>query len=151
MTQNISGFGLIVQVQASLTFPAGLTLTEFADDADPFDLPSLQVTDKAMGLNGDLLVWSKAVPIAITLNMWASGEDDTNLQILLEANRAARGKSIARDRITMTGIFPNGSYITLVDGVITNGMPGNSVASAARFKTKAYVFAFENKVSNQVF
>jgi hypothetical protein len=143
---DISGFGLRVNVIASNTFPVGFNVTQFADDADPFDLPSLQIGDTAMGLNGDLIRWSKANPIKITLNVVPGSLDDINLGILLEANRVGKGKLGAGDRITMTGLYPNGEFITLIEGTITDGMPGNSVASAGRMKSKAYIFAFENKI-----
>lgn len=144
--ENISGFGLIVNVLASNTFPVGLLLTEFADDADPFDLPSLQIADKAMGLNGDLIIWSKPNPINVTLNVIAGSFTDANLAVLLEANRVGRGKTGARDVITMTAIYPSGNVLILNSGAITDGIPANSVASAARFKSKSYAFTFENKV-----
>ena len=143
---DISGFGLKVQMIASVTFPIGIVVTEFADDTDPFDLPSLQIADTAMGLNGDLISWSKANPIKVTLSVIANSISDDLLAILLEANRVGRGKTGARDIITMTGIYPSGSFITLSNGIITNGMPGNGVASAGRLKTKTYEFAFENKI-----
>lgn len=143
MANDVSGFGLRLRITASRTFPAGFTVTQFADDADPFDLPSIQIADKAMGLNGDLVTWSKANPINTTVNVIPGSEDDRNLAVLLEANRVGRGKSGARDQITMTGTYPDGRSITLSAGVITDGMPGNSVASAGRLKSKAYQFAFE--------
>ena len=143
---DTSGFGLKVQMIASVTFPIGIVVTEFADDTDPFDLPSLQIADTAMGLNGDLISWSKANPIKVTLSVIANSIGDDLLAILLEANRVGRGKTGARDIITMTGIYPSGSFITLSNGIITNGMPGNGVASAGRLKTKTYEFAFENKI-----
>lgn len=144
---NISGFGLQIQLVASVTFPVGFNISQFADDADPFDLPSLQVADSAMGLNGDLITWAKANPIKITINVVPGSDEDLLLGILLEANRAGKGKIVARDAITMTGIYPDGTLITLINGSITDGMPGNSVASEGRMKSKAYVFAFENKVN----
>lgn len=140
---NISGFGLQVQVIASVTFPSGFTCSQFADDADPFDMPSIQIADKAMGLNGDLITWSKANPLPVTLSVIPGSDDDKNLAILFEANRVGRGKSSARDVITLVGIYPDGSTTTLTPGTITDGMPGNSVASAGRLKTKAYSFAME--------
>jgi hypothetical protein len=143
MANDVSGFGLRIRLTASRTFPAGFTITQFADDADPFDLPSIQIADKAMGLNGDLITWSKANPITPTINVIPGSEDDRNLAVLLEANRVGRGKSGARDTITMTGTYPDGRSITLNAGVITDGMPGNSVASAGRLKSKPYAFAFE--------
>lgn len=147
MAVNISGFNLNINILASNTFPVGLLLTEFADDSDPFDIPSLQIADKAMGLNGDLITWSKANPIIITLNVIPQSFTDLNLAILFEANRVGRGKLGARDVITMTGIYPNGSPIILTNGAITDGMPGNAVSSAGRLKSKTYSFAFENKVA----
>lgn len=143
MANDVSGFGLRVRITASRTFPAGFTVTQFADDADPFDLPSIQVADKAMGLNGDLVTWAKANPILPTINVIPGSDDDRNLAVLLEANRVGRGKSGARDTVTMTGTYPDGRSITLSAGVITDGMPGNSVASAGRLKSKSYAFAFE--------
>lgn len=143
MANEISGFGLKVRLVASSTFPAGITLTQFADDADPFDLPSIQIRDKAMGLNGDLLTWSKANPILATVNVIPQSDDDKNMAILLEANRVGRGKNSARDVITLTGIYPDGTTKTLSQGTITDGIPGNSVSSAGRLKSKPYAFAFE--------
>lgn len=141
--QDVSGFGLRLRLTASVTFPAGITITQFADDADPFDIPSIQVADTAMGLNGDLVSWSTANPIVPTINVIPGTDDDRNLAILLEANRVGRGKNGSRDVITLTGIYPDGRTTTLSNGKITNGSPGNSVASAGRMKSKAYQFAFE--------
>lgn len=143
MSNDVSGFGVRVRLVASVTFPAGITLSQFADDADPFDLPSIQVADKAMGVNGDLVTWSKANPILATLNLIPNSEDDRNMAVLLEANRVGRGKFSARDVITLTGIYPDGRSVTLSNGAITDGMPGQSIASAGRFKSKSYAFAFE--------
>lgn len=143
MANDVSGFGLRIRLTASATFPAGFTISQFADDADPFDLPSIQVADKAMGLNGDLVTWSKANPIVPTISVIPGSDDDRNLAILLEANRVGRGKFGSRDTITMTATYPDGRTLTLSGGRITDGSPGNSVASAGRQKSKAYVFAFE--------
>lgn len=143
---DVSGYNLKISLIASNTFPVGIILTQFADDADPFDIPSLQIADTAMGLNGDLLTWSKANPIKISLSMIPGSVEDNLMSILLEANRVGRGKTGAQDIITLTGIYPSGNFITLINGVITDGMPGNAVASAGRMKSKTYNLAFENKI-----
>lgn len=145
---DISGFGLQIQVVASVTFPSGFTITQFADDADPFDLPTMQIADKGMGINGDIVSWGKAAPIGVTINLIPGSDDDANMTALFEANRAGKGKTRARDVITLTGIYPDGATITLTGGAITDGMPGNGVASAGRLKSKSYGFAFENKTSS---
>jgi hypothetical protein len=149
MTTDVSGFGAQVQIKASNTFPQGFVVSQFADDADPFDFPSVQIADKAMGLNGDLVTWSKANPLMVTINVIPNSEDDINLAILLEANRVGKGKSGARDEITIVTVYPNEGTLTLSAGVITDGPPGNSIASAGRMKSKAYQFSFENKTDTR--
>jgi hypothetical protein len=140
---DISGFNTRVTIRASNTFPSGFTVTEFADDADPVDIPSQQIADKATGLNGHMVTWSKANPIPMTLSVIPDSEDDRNLSALAEANRVGRGKLSARDVITATIIYPDGSTSTLSGGVLTDAPLSTSVASAGRRKSKAYMFAFE--------
>jgi hypothetical protein len=141
---EIGGFGLIVMMQASNTFPAGLALEQFADDADPFDFPDLQIADIAMGLNGDLLTWSKAMPLVTQIALIPESDDDNNMSVLLAANRVGKGKQSARDVITLIGKYPSGYTVTLSNGRLTNGMPSNSVASSGRMKSKVYKLAFQN-------
>ena len=143
---NISGFGFSVNLIASTTYPVGVQITEFADDSDPADFPTLQIGDVAMGLNGDLITWSKANPIKVTLGVIPQSDDDTTLSILLAANRVGRGKQSARDVINMAVFFPDGNFVTLVNGVITDGVPISPVSNSGRLKTRTYQFAFENYV-----
>lgn len=141
---DISAFGLRVQLIASQTFPSGINLTQFADDADPFDTPSMQIRDKAMGINGDLVVWSKANPLMVTLNLVPNSEDDKNMAVLFEANRVGKGKQGARDIVSVTVVYPDGGTASFTQGAITDGMPANSAQSSGRLKSKAYMLAFEN-------
>lgn len=142
--EQISGFNLKVQLSASFTYPAGITLTQFADDSDPFDMASIAIAEAAMGLNGDQVVWSKATPTSLILNIIPGSEDDKKLSILAQANRVGKGKLGTNDRITIVGIYPEGDIITLTPGVLIDVMPGKSVASSGRMKSKAYGFQFEN-------
>ena len=144
--ENISGFGSSASIIASKTFPIGLYLTEFADDTDPFDIPSIQIADKAMGVNGDLIIWSKPNPINVNISVIPGSFSDINLAILLEANRVGRGKIGARDIITLKLFYPAGNFILLQEGAITDGPPASSVASSARLKSKTYGFTFENRI-----
>jgi hypothetical protein len=144
MAQDISGVGISLQVKGDVTFPAGFTVTEFADDADPFDIPSIQIADKAMGLNGDLLTWSKAVAIDFTISVIPNSEADANLSALANANRVGKNKTSARDKITVTGVYPDGKTFTLAEGRITDAPVAIGIASAGRMKTNAYKFAFES-------
>ena len=142
---NLSGYGLTAVVQADVTFPSGFTLTQFADDGDSLDIPSIKVAETAMGMNGDLITWSKAAPLLLTVNLVPNSEDDKNMEVLLEANRVGKGKLSARDVITLTVIFPDGDSTTYYNGVLTDGMPGRPIQGSCRMKSKAYTFAFENR------
>ena len=145
MSQDISGFGVVVNLIASNTFPAGLTITQFADDSDPLDFASIAIADKAMGANGDLLVWAKATPLPMVLNVVAGSEDDVNLGILANANRVAQGKSSAADVLYATVIYPDGTVSTRVEGRITDAMFGKSIAGTSfRLKTKSYAMTFQD-------
>jgi hypothetical protein len=144
MANDISGFGLKLWIVASNTYPAGFPVSQFADDADPLDLPSITIAETGMGVNGDLVKWSKANPLKITVSVIPGSVDDINLGVLFDANRVARGKRGARDKITATVSYGDDAVAILKEGIITDGMPANSVASAGRLKSKTYGFTFED-------
>ncbi len=152
--QNISGFGLTARVIASVTFPSGFNVTAFADDADPLDIPALTLADKAMGLNGDFVVWSQPHPIEIVLNVIPTSPEDINFNILADGVRylgddgISKGKSSARDVITIALTYPNGTVATLSEGIITSAIISQPVANSGRMKTKPYNFAFANIVKS---
>lgn len=148
MSNDVGGFGSSINIIATTTFPAGFTMTQFSDDTDAFDIPPVQNADDAMGANGDLVVWSTPKPIEMTVSAIPGSDDDKNLQTLYEANRVGRGKSIVRDKITMTVIYPDGSKNLYSGGFIKSGMPGQSLASTGKLKSKTYVFVFENVTSS---
>jgi hypothetical protein len=148
MAEDISGFGFISNLQASNTFPNGFDISQFADDADPFDTSDIKLGDSKMGLNGDLIFWSVAAPIIVKIAVVPGSNDDQNLAALLLANRVGAGKSSAQDQITLTNTYPTGPRKTLVGGRITDGPVMSSVASAGRLKSKTYTFTFENVGGN---
>ena len=145
---DVTGFGFRINLIASRTFPTGVEISQFADDGDPFDVPAIQLADKAMGLNGDLVVWASAVPVDCTINIIPDSEDDLNLAALAEANRVSKGKYSARDVITLVGIYPDGRTVTLSNGKLTNAILTSGIASAGRKKSKAYTFTFESKAGS---
>ncbi|ATW57891.1 hypothetical protein CNR33_00045 [Pseudomonas phage tabernarius] len=142
--QNVSGFGLSINIVASKTFPSGFTVSQFADDSDPLDVPDLTVGDSSSGLNGDLLVWNKATGIPVAISVIAGGDDDKNLETLLEANRVGKNKVGARDTVSHVLTYPDGSRANCGPGIITVGPIAKSVASAGRYKTRTYHFVFES-------
>ncbi|QEG13815.1 hypothetical protein TROPICALSUN_25 [Erwinia phage vB_EamM_TropicalSun] len=141
---NISGYGLQARLVASNTFPNGINITAFADDADSMDSPDFNLADTGNALNGELLVWAKPGPIEVGLNIVPTSDDDVNLDALAEANRVGKGKRGARDVISLVVTYPNGSVVTLNSGVMIVGSILPSVSQAGRFKTRSYRFRFEN-------
>lgn len=147
MAEDISGFGVSVLIRASNTFPVGLLITEFADDADPLDAPALEITNSAMGVNGNKINWTVANSIPMTINVITNTENDRNLSTLFESNRAGRGKVSAKDTVIAVIGYADGSITTLTGGSCDSFIPAKSISSEGRFKSNAYVFSFENRVS----
>lgn len=140
---NIAGYGCSARIKASNTFPEGFNLTAFADDADAIDAPDLVIADAAMALNGELVVWNKANYLEAGFNVIPTSVDDVNLAALANANRVGKGKRGARDVITITVSYPDGSTATYGPGVMVVGSVAKSVAAAGRFKSRQYRFRFE--------
>lgn len=144
-TNNISGFGAVLSIIASNTFPIGFVVTQFADDADPITLNSVRIADTAMGLNGDLIKWSRAATLPMVINVIPGSDDDENLQILADANRVGQNKAGADDTITATIVYPDGQTVVFTGGAMTDGEFGRGIASSGRQKTKSYAFSFASK------
>lgn len=85
---EVSATGLALVVKASKTFPSGILITAFADDADPLDFPATEIVKTGVDINGNLLSWSAPAPQTVTINVPAGSEEDQNLAILLDANTA---------------------------------------------------------------
>jgi hypothetical protein len=145
MANDVSGFGLRVALIASVTFPAGIVISQFSNDVDPLDFAAVKIGDVAMGLNGDLITWAKAVPLPMILTVIPGSADDTNLQILAEANRVGQGKISAYDIIDATVIYPDGSTVILTSGKITDATFGRAVLAEGKQKTRPYSFQFQNQ------
>lgn len=139
---NISGSGLVITLIASITFPFGIPLTAFADDADPFDFASTEIGGAAASLNGQIVAWTKPGLVNVTLNLIPGSNEDKLLTILFQANRPATAKLPIQDKITLTGLYPSGALVTITNGILSAGIPGPAVASSARRKTKSYSFLF---------
>jgi hypothetical protein len=121
-------------------------ITQFADDADAFDAPSVRLGDTAVGANGDLIGWQRAAIYPATISVIAGSQDMIALDLLANNNRVSKNKTSAMDTITLTAIYPDGTLKTWKSGRIIEAMFGKSVSSAGRIKTKTYTFNFESVV-----
>jgi fructose-1,6-bisphosphatase/sedoheptulose 1,7-bisphosphatase-like protein len=142
MSQDISIFGIECNLTATTTFANGLNLTAFANDGDPLNSPDIQLADMAVGPNGDTITWSRPELIEIESNFIPGSNDDINLTVLADANRVAKGKSSARDQITMVWTYPNGMVVTASDGKFISYSMAQSGTSEGKMKSKRMVCRF---------
>lgn len=143
MSNNVSAFGSSVVLKASSTYPAGIELTQFADDIDPFTSDNIDIGEMAMNVNGHGVYWSKSNPIPWKVSAIAGSEDQEALQILWDNNRPQRGRRSAPDTITVTITYQDGRIATLTGGMITNGSALVNVGSDGRQKGQEFSFMFE--------
>ena len=147
MTIVASAFGTKIVIQTSVTFPYGATFTQVGDDTDPVDIPSLQIQDGGMNINGDLVVWSKANPVKVSVSLIAGSVDDQLMSVLFQANRVGRGKKSTNDIVNISIYYPDGRISLFSNGVISDGIPGRAIANSGRLKVNTYSFMFENTAS----
>lgn len=143
---DVSALGFSARVIASRTFPQGFTITEFADDGDPFDSPAVEIATMTMNLNGAGVKSATPTPVKLTLNVIPMSDADQNLSVIFNANRPAAGKLTAGDVITIVAAYPDGRQIVYTRGIMTEGAASAGVASAGRFKSQSYSFVFEQVV-----
>ena len=146
--ENISANGLTVIASAVPSFPY-LVLTQWADDTDPLDLPEIEITGSAMGVNGDLVTWSSPKPLELSLSVIPGSTDDNNLNILFNLNRAGKLKPSTNDLVNLTFFYVSTSglltrKVALIGGRCSAYQPATGAASSGRKKSKTYKFVFEN-------
>ena len=141
--RDITASGSFITLTSTVTFPNGIVLSALADDQDPLDFDELTISQTGMGLNGDLVVWSKPVPVPVKIAVIATSEDDINLNTLFKAVKPAKGRRGSREKIDIEVNYADGTTKKMVGGIITSGIDGNALSSEGRFKTKVYGFTFE--------
>ena len=141
---NVSATGIKMRLVASLTFPAGFDITQFADDGDPLNSENLTIAETAAALNGDLVAWGKPNVIPLTIAVLPDTDEDRNLSILWNVNRIGKNKVAVQDVITLVVTYPNGDQKILSNGVMISGPALNSGTAEGRLKTKEYEFSFES-------
>jgi hypothetical protein len=143
---NVSANGSSIRLVASYTFPAGFDLTKFADDTNPFEFTDNSIASHGSGINGDLVVWSTASGIEMTLSALPDTDECRNLEILWAANKVAPQKVAVKDIITLIVSLPNGKQEIYSGGAIISGPAGTSASSDGRLASKQFGFVFERKV-----
>ena len=144
MAVDVSGFGTAITIISAPTIPQGYELTAFTDDIDVMEIPTMNVVDFSMGVNGDLILNRRPVPIEVTVGVIPNSDDDLILEGLLNANRVAKNKASVKDDITMIIHYPDErGDVILSYGTIVGGDCFTTITSQGRLKSKQYHFVFE--------
>lgn len=140
----------------SVGIPPLITLTKFADDANPVDVEQIEVTGHAINVNGELVTWEKPAAYLVSVAVLCGTDDDVNLRLLLEGSHATSGKGFALaptitmrvsiGRRNMLGIVSSEDSCTYTQGRIVSGRPGAAVDSEGKKMSNTYTFVFENAV-----
>lgn len=147
-----SGAGFKIWISASNTYPLGFTVDEFADDADPFDVPEHYIGTARMDLNSRLFFQNVPKPIEIWLNVIANTQSDSKLASLFENNFQAVNKLFNSDLITMKVSYPTdeGFFDKIgkiyVNGRLLSGQALPPVIQSGKIKSRRYGFVFEKRL-----
>lgn len=144
---DISAMGLKVTIMAVPSYPAGFTLTKFADDGDSINLPEMTIMEHGIGVNGDLVVWRTAKPCEIEINLIPGTEDSKNMENLFKLNMTQKDKLSSKDTLTMAIVHPDGKTDLLTEGYIVAGKPVQDYSSTGRAKTRTFRMIFQNNVN----
>ena len=138
---NISSTGMTVTLIPSKTL-VPITLTIFADDADPFDLEAAELAGTGKTLNGHLLIWDKVSRYLATFNVAPGTDEARNMAFAAYMNSTSEGKTSAGDVWTCAITYPNGTKASLGGGAMLSGSLIPGASQEGRQKTLPYAFEF---------
>lgn len=144
MPTDVSAMGFSVLVKDSNLFPNGFDLTRFADDADPFDFPEIDLGEATMDANGYMVYAATPNPVTFALGLLPTTEEDKNMSLLMEAHRPAAGRARTGGDISVTVQYADGSSMTAQNVKLISGPPARSIAGPSRYKSKTYTFAAQD-------
>jgi hypothetical protein len=139
---DVSGFGSSVIIIALSSFPVGFSVTEFADDVDPFVVEAIEPTGYEMLYDGSLFAYDKAAAIKVALSVVAGTSDDINLKILLQARKGTAQVLNIPDITSMVVSYPDGGRVMFSNGTIIGGPLADTLQSTGRKKGNTYQFVF---------
>lgn len=140
----VAAKGMVISLSTTITYPIGVTLTNFTDDIDPVDYEQNKIADTAKEVNGKLVMWSIANPNIVRIGALPGTPEAAILNILYIANKPTPYGFNLTDVVNMTILFPDLQSTTLTNGFLTAGPPGPGVATQQRKKSLVYEFSFED-------
>lgn len=151
--------------KVSVKFGSGdsWAITEFYDEANPFETDEIQVADNAVSLNGQAIFWRKPNLYQVTLNVIPGSNDDVFLSKHLASAHISPGHvtDVKELECTLSIYIPyiNASgtqetagtqVYTYCNGRLISGNSGPSTNAEGKMSSKQYVFAFESMDYNKV-
>lgn len=142
---DVSTTGASVTIGSTVTLPVPIPITHFADDKEPFQIDDQEITGDGMGINGDLVVYTKPVPVYCKISVVANSPDDIALYTLFKMNKAT-SVSHAFDVCDMTIVIPNIlKPFRYINGKIKSGPPGPTSSADGKNQSHTYGFVFEKE------
>lgn len=140
----------MIRLIASNTHPIGIAIESFPDDVDPISFSPINIKEMQMDLNGNPVSWAVGAVIPVNISVIPGSDDDEQLYVLFNANRASGFMSPKRDEITLTISYPDNSMKIFSKGRIISGTPSIGAAASGRMTTKTYGFAFADMTNISV-
>lgn len=155
---EVSMAGAVVTLKAKRG--GTLSITEFAEDADPISISELEVRKGGMNLNGNLVTWAAPNPITVSISLIPGSRSDNVLANFIRACHLG-GKSnnigdafISSMTIAVPSSVGNSKGGLAVskkskkwvfsNGYITSGAVAQGSNSDGKATTKTYTFTFES-------
>lgn len=138
MAVNVSATGAWATI-------GGVTVTQFADDSQPFSVTNTSTAHTQFDVNGDFVKTRKWGPIEIAISVIGGSEDDYKLWMLLQDTKPGSSKSPAevKELFNEATLFTGVKKITLKDGMMIDGPDSLNVSQEGRITASTYTFQFK--------
>lgn len=122
-------------------------ISDFLDDANPFQFPDTEVSGVGMNFKGALIRYARGNPFMFSVTVCAGSNSDKILRTALAKYHISNGEKIRGNGISATlsvpamGTTGNNTY-SLSKGVIVSGPMGPTATGEGKMQGNTYTFAF---------
>ena len=134
MGYNVSAAGTKIEIGGEVT------ITEFADDAEPFSASPVPNADAAMTLAGNMMTWRKNGTVKIKIGVIADSENDYDLYSFIIRERQKMNTTKNYEGFQISIIKTAGFPETYSECVVESMPYSCDATNAGRWKGKVYTF-----------
>ena len=125
----------------------GLTdISDFLDDANPFQFPDTEVSGVGMNFKGALIRYARGNPFMFSVTVCSGSNSDKALRNALAKYHISKGEKISGGGISATLIVPamggGTNKYSLEKGVLVSGPMGPTATGEGKLQGNTYTFAF---------